>query len=399
MTLRAIEDLTDAFEATKAFLTPVDTRRWAKLTFVVFFLWGTVGSGTPSSDTSDGGGAGAPGTSPDTEVSFGFGQGFSTTVPIEEFGSLSDDLVAAILALAAVGLFLGIAYLFVGSVMEFVFVESLRSQAVSVRAYWGEHRSLGVRLFAFRVAFLLVAAALLFGLFALVVLPFFLDLGAAPFVPIALLVLLPVLLGIGLGAALITEFTTVFVVPIMLLEDRGVLAGWRRLWRIIRREPGEFLAYAGLKFVLSIVAGALVGAVIAIPAIVVFLPVSVLGGVLVFGGDSSLLGILAVGALGMVTFVVLLALTAVVQVPVVTYFRYYALLLLGDVDPDVDLIPDQRVAIRDDEPGDGSDADGSRDAGEGGSGPEDRGDDVEGVGPEGDDAGGGGLGGCGGASR
>jgi hypothetical protein len=35
-----------------------------------------------------------------------------------------------------------------------------------------------------------------------------------------------------------------------------------------------------------------------------------------------------------------------VQVPVHTYLRYYALLVLGDVEPDLDLVPDQRAAIR-----------------------------------------------------
>jgi hypothetical protein len=40
------------------------------------------------------------------------------------------------------------------------------------------------------------------------------------------------------------------------------------------------------------------------------------------------------------------AVAALVQVPVVTYFRYYALLVLGDTDADLDLIPERRRAVR-----------------------------------------------------
>jgi uncharacterized membrane protein YgcG len=347
------------------FLTPIEAEQWAKLAVVVFFTWGTAGSGT-STDAGDGDtGTSEPGA--EFEVTFDSETGFSSTVPIEEFGSLGDGVVVAILALAAVGILLGLGYLLVGSVMEFVLVESLRSEAVSVRAHWREHRSLGVRLFLFRVVFLLAVGGPFVGLIGLVVLPPFLDPGAAPLASLALLAVVPLLLGIGLLAAAVNEFTTAFAVPIMLLGGCGVLAAWGRLLGAVRAEPAEFLVYAGLKLVLSATAGAVVGAVIAIPAVLLFLPVGALGGFAVVAGDPSLLAVLAVGVLGVIAIVVLFAVTAVVQVPVVTYFRHYALLLLGDVDADLDLIPDRRAAIRADgsgEEGGGSTGDGGERGGE-----------------------------------
>jgi hypothetical protein len=41
-----------------------------------------------------------------------------------------------------------------------------------------------------------------------------------------------------------------------------------------------------------------------------------------------------------------LVVAALVGMPVQAYLRYYAMLVLGDVDPDLDLIPDQRAAVR-----------------------------------------------------
>lgn len=44
-----------------------------------------------------------------------------------------------------------------------------------------------------------------------------------------LLLLIPVVILVATAAGLVNGFTTVFIVPVMVLEDCGVLAGWRRL--------------------------------------------------------------------------------------------------------------------------------------------------------------------------
>lgn len=41
MSLHAVENVDDAFRATKAFLLPFDRRRWLKLAVVVFFVGGS----------------------------------------------------------------------------------------------------------------------------------------------------------------------------------------------------------------------------------------------------------------------------------------------------------------------------------------------------------------------
>lgn len=52
-------------------------------------------------------------------------------------------------------------FAFVGSVMEFAFVESLRSEEIHVRRYWTRYWRRGARLFGFRVGLGLVALLLL----------------------------------------------------------------------------------------------------------------------------------------------------------------------------------------------------------------------------------------------
>jgi len=76
-------------------------------------------------------------------------------------------------------------------------------------------------------------------------------------------------------------------------------------------------------------------------------------GVLLAIGIGLLSVLEPVGIAWLVVTGILFALAALVvallvTVPVQTYLRYYALLILGDVDADLDLIPEQRAIARSD---------------------------------------------------
>jgi hypothetical protein len=342
MTLYALEALDDALDATRAFLRPRDRTDWVKLAIVVFFLGG-VGGNTPLQYTT--GGDGGTGGTP------------SGGMPIE-FGPRVWLLVAAVVAaVVLVALVFGL----IGSIMEFVFVECLREETVAVRRFWSRRWRQGVRLFAFRIAIGLLVLGGVAVLLLPVLAPLF-DVG--PFggvgggVSIALLVLLvPVFVLFALIAGLVEAFTTAFVVPIMILEDRNVLPAWRRLWSTITAQWQQYLAYAVAAFLLGLVGGLLVGIGVLIGAVVLLAPFGLLAaiGVALYVLVSELAGIVVVAVVAFAYFLAVLALAALVQVPVLTYLRYYALLVLGDVDPDLDLIAERRAAIRaaDDADGDG----------------------------------------------
>lgn len=336
MALHAVDDLGDAFAATRAFLLPFDAGRWLRLTVVAFFVGG-IGGNVPSSGFQFGGEPVDPGVEP--------------ALP-----DLTGEVLALVLlvvaALAALGLLLG----FVGSVMEFVLVVSLREEEVHVRRYFREHWRAGARLFAFRVVLALLGAALV----ALPVLALVFGTGGPAAVGPGrvfglLLVLLPLLFLVGIVFSLVNGFTTFFVVPVMLLEGGGVLAAWRRFYATLRAEWREYLVFAVLTFVLTLAAGTAVGLVVGTVALVVLGPIVLFGlaGVVTAGvlgpgglGAVSLPALVAAAAVGLLALLLVLSVAAVVRVPVVTYFRYYALLVLGDTDADLDLVPERRRAVR-----------------------------------------------------
>ncbi|WP_435100219.1 DUF7544 domain-containing protein [Halarchaeum sp. P4] len=329
MSLHAVDDVTDALSVTGAFLHELRPRDWLKLA-VVALLTGGASSGFSGSSNLDTGGTGGS-----TDVG----------IPNASLGDLLTMVPLWVWAFVAVALLLGFALAVLGSILEFTFVEALRTGDVELRRTVAENWGKGLRLFGFN----LVVTVLVLGSFALAVLPLLvgLRLGAA------FLLLLPVAVVLALVAAIVSGFTRAFVVPIMLQADVGVLAGWRRLWSVLRAHPKEYGAFVVANLVLTLIGGVAVAIASVVVAIAVFIPVGLAFGLpFVLMGASGIVAWvwLAVGVVvGLLAFLLGVGL---VSAPVQAYLRYYALLLLGDTEPDFDLLPERRAAARE-EGGDG----------------------------------------------
>lgn len=330
MSWYAVAALDDALDATKSLLTPLDAGQWLALALVVFFFGGT---GTVGS--SFGTGSPADGLAPSP------GPGVSFEVPASV-----GDARPLLLGAVAAGLVVGLLYVLVGAVMEFVFVESLRRRHVRLRAYADQHLGRALGLFLFRVALGLLVAVPAVVLGASVA-------TGGPEAEFGLLAaLVPLLAALALAVAAVDAFTANFVVPVMIQKDVGVLAGWRRFWPSLTRQWRQYGVYALVRagfalavgLVVSVVGGA-VGALLVAPLVLVaVVAVPVLGGVGAL--LTNPLALAVAGLLLLAYLVVLTAVLAVALVPVRTYLRYHALLVLGDADREFDLIPGLRREIR-----------------------------------------------------
>lgn len=324
MTLHAVENITDAFAATREFLTPFSLSRWAKLALVVFFIGTGTSMPTP---------------------------GFDASVPVDDVPdvdvTIPGDVLLVIGVFVVFVILLALLWALISSIMEFVFIESLRRKEVTLRRYWGRRWRQGVRLLGFRIALAIPMFALVIAWLALIVLP--IVAGASPAGPLALFLLgLPLLFIVGLLFGVVYLFTTVFVVPIMIKTDSGVLAAWRQLWPSIKTEWKQYLGYAVIGGVLTFLAGLVVALVVGFAAVLLLIPlvgIAILVHLTV--SITSTIGLVVLGTLVFLFIAAMIVIGAFVQVPVVAYLRYYALLVLGDIEPEFDLIPDQRAAVRD----------------------------------------------------
>jgi hypothetical protein len=331
VTLYALDDIEDAIDATRAFLWPLDRGRWLRLAVVVFFAGGA-GGFNPFQFT----GSGTP-TTPDTPTPPPSG---GPNLP-----SLGSPEVAIVAGIAALLLFVFLGFLLVGSVMEFVFVRSLREEAVTVRRYWRDHWRQGVRLFGFRLVLTVATVGIVGGVLVAVFAP--VVLGGRVAALGLLVVAIPVLILVALVSGLLNGFTTMFVVPVMLLEERGVVASWRRFWPTLRRAWKQYLAYLFMSVVLSLAGGILTALATLVAALAVGIPLALVG---LLGGAlltvSSVAGWVVIGVAVVLFVVAMFVLTLLIAVPVQTFLRYYALLVLGDTNDAFDVVPERRRAIR-----------------------------------------------------
>ncbi|WP_246999550.1 DUF7544 domain-containing protein [Halosolutus gelatinilyticus] len=325
----AIDDLGDAIDATRNLLTPVRPKMWLKLSIVVLFVVGFGGGASPPTGNFE-----APADDPGT----GSGSEFGIDSAIEQLPE--DFWFYAAIALALV-ILLWLVFGLISAIMEFVFIESLRTTEVRVRRYARRNVGRGLRLFGFRLVLTLPLLLAVVGPVAYIILldPAPERLGGS----IALVVLVGV---VGYAIyAIVMRFTSEFVAPIMLLEDRGVLGGWRRFWRTGTANWAEYAVYLILAWIILLVANIGISLVLLVGGLLLAIPFLVLGAVAYVAGGAGLYLLIPIGLVALVAY---LLFYAVVWMPVRTYFKYYALLLLGDTDADLDLIPDQRAAIRSD---------------------------------------------------
>jgi len=345
MSLSALESVEDAFDATKRLLWPFARGTWFRLAAVMLFVGGAGGfsptsafsftptpGGGPSQPPADGGPQPEPGMDP---------------------GSLTPEVTPTLVVfLVALVLFLVGAFLLwqiVSAVMEFVFVESLDAEAVKLREFFRPNLWPGVRLFAFRT----VASLLLVGGFVGALLLVGILVGGWPvtqwsdttaFAVILLGIPLGIVVFVALG--LVLGLTTTFVVPVMFAEDRGVISAWRRFLGTVTDNWQEYLVYLVVNWVLGIAIGfvtlvltVLVAIVVGIPALVITVPTVLAIGVTPIAGTVLLVVWLLAGVLFFVAMLV-------IAVPFQTFRRYYALLVLGDVDSALDVVPETRAAVR-----------------------------------------------------
>ncbi|KYH27519.1 hypothetical protein HAPAU_01870 [Halalkalicoccus paucihalophilus] len=333
MALYAINDLDDAWAATREFLTPLSVRRLVVLAVVVFFVGGT--GMNPLSSGGSGTGTvpeAGPGPEPNFDAVWGF---------IVE-NALAIGLVGGALLLLVLG------FTFVSALMEFVFVQSLRTDEVRFWEYSRRYLGEGLRLFGFRIGLALITLlpVLAFLGVGLTVI------GEGPLTEVggvALVVLGLLALCVFVLVSVVDSFTAAFVVPVMLVRRSGVLDSWRAFWPTLSGQWKQYLAYAVAAIVLNVALGIVFGLLVAIAALVLLVPLGVVGAGVALLAEQVLLPVALVLGAVFVLGIVLAALF--VQVPIQTYLRYYALLILGDTNERLDPVPRIRAAVRGDTDG------------------------------------------------
>jgi hypothetical protein len=322
----AFAALSDARDATEELLRPIDRGRWLRLALIALFVG--VGGGVPTGGSN-------------VNVPSGGGGGVPSDVPAPSMPEVG-TAVAIVAGIVLLIVLLALVWSLVGAIMEFVLIVGLRDREVSIREPFGANVRPGLRLFGFRLAVGLVSL-LVIGLPLLAVFGF--GIGVSPAFLLLLVPLIVVFGVVALAGSVVLGLTTDFVVPTMLTESRGVLDGWRRLWPTLRAEWKQVGLYIVAKFVLGIAVSLAVSLVVLLAALIVAIPFVIVGGGLYLAASAagaSHVGLIVAGVLVALFVLVMIVVGLIVQVPALTFVRYYSLSVLGMLVPELDLVGVER---------------------------------------------------------
>ncbi len=328
MPISAVDAIPLAFQHTKQqLLQPFRLGQWTRLA-LVGLLAGELGSG--------GGFRGTnlfskhPGTSPHPGT-FGLG--------------LDPALLAAFIAVAVVAaLVVGLILMYIGSVMRFILFDSVLTKECHIRQGWMRRQGAGWRYFLWQLFYLLAMGA---GFFLLIVIPagFAFALGwfnqpknhLLPLILGGILLFFLIVIFVA-SMSVVYVLTKDFVVPQMALENVNAIEGWRRLWAMIRSETGAYAGYIGMKIVMAIGAGIVIGITTLILGLIVAIPTAALSILAVLTGKTAGLTwnaytITLAIVVGMVLLAGFLYLIALISVPVIVFFPAYSIYFLASRYP------------------------------------------------------------------
>lgn len=253
------------------------------------------------------------------------------------FGGIDPMLYVGLIATIVIAAFvLGIVFMYISSVMRFILFDSVVAKQCHIRQGWAARQETGWRFFLFKLAYSLVTMGVLIVLIGIPAgVAFLLGWFNQPRQHMIGLVLGGILLFfvfalITVSIAVFYVLTKDFVVPQMALEGIGAVEGWRRLGTMMNAEKSGYAGYVGMKILLAIGAGIVLGIVGVVMALIIVIPV----GLAVF---AAVMAAKAVGV-GWTVYTITLAvvgacvvvaifffISSMISVPAIVFFPAYSI--------------------------------------------------------------------------
>ena len=330
--LSAIEAVTPAIEQTKQQLfQPFRFWHWAKLAFIVVLTWEFSGGG-------GGGNFNIPWAPEKRKEDFAL-----FAVPDIKWERVMEFLPWIILGVGIL-LALILVFMFIASVFRFVLFDAVLHNRCEIRAGWKRWQEQGYSYFLWTVC---LGFSVLFAIGILVGGPVLLvwsrGVFGAPKEHLALLILggiglFFVLMALLVTGAVIALIAKDFAIPVMALENVGILDAWRRLFSLMSGQKLAYAGFVGMKVVLAIGSGILFGIINLIAILILMIPFAIAGIAIyvagrVMGLEWNLLTITITVLLGAVVFHILLGVMAMVSVPPMVFFQSYVNHFLGSRYP------------------------------------------------------------------
>ncbi len=218
-------------------------------------------------------------------------------------------LMPYLVIIAVVFIVVAIHWTYAASVSHFILFETVLDGQCELKQAWERWKRQGFRFFLWSLAFFLAT------LLAFAVAP-----GAW--------------LAIGLAGFFIGAVARDFLVPVMALENRNVLDGWRQLLAMMREEKMTYTRYLLMKLLLALVSTLVFGVLTFFVCLIAAIPLAGLGaGIVAIWKAAALtwtrVTVSSVEILGMGALAYLLFIASLVSAPAAYFFQAYAIYFMA----------------------------------------------------------------------
>jgi hypothetical protein len=328
----AVDCIAPAFAQTKRQLfSPFRLQRWTRLALVCLLTGEFTGGGGGYSGRFN-----FPATRPR-------GRKFLPAVPHVHWGKILPYL-PWIVAGAALLFLLLLLWIYVASVYRFVLFDSVLYDRYELRGSWRRWEPAGRSYFCWCISIFVVSVV---GLALLVGTPLLIAWRAGLFHQARAHLLALILGGVALLFLLIAFFVLDavaallakdFCLPIMAMENVGVLRAWGRLFPMLATEKVAFAGYVLMKIVLALGSAIVFGTATFMALIVLLIPLGIVGVIVFIVGKAIGLGLNAASvsilvAVGGVILAGFLYLVALINTPAMVFFQSYMLHFFGSRYP------------------------------------------------------------------
>jgi hypothetical protein len=260
---------------------------------------------------------------------------------------LDPATIATLIIVAIIGfLIAGLVFLYISSVSRFMLFESVLRRHCELGPSWERWQGQGLRFFGWQLALSAISLAVAAMLFLPLLIPVLAVLRSHREPDAALLLSFVPMISAFLLFALVMLVIQVlakdFVIPLMALDDVGVMEGWRRFFAMMKGDPWAYTGYLGMKVILAIGAAVMFGILSSIVVVLTLIPVAIVAFVAVILVKAAAIGwnVFTVTALivaGVLLLVALLYLVGVVCVPIAVFFPAYAIYFFAERYPALQL--------------------------------------------------------------
>lgn len=234
-------------------------------------------------------------------------------------------------------IFMILLFTLLSSVMEFVFVESLVTNSVTIRAYFRKYLRPGFNLFIVRI----ILGIIFLSLFLLVMIPVFRQLLSGTITPGLILRSIVWFFGIILILAVLSGITSSIIslaIPMVMYQEVGIITAIRKILGRFKEDWRQIAVYWVVRF-FAWAAGAIVVGLAALILLILILLILLIPALILYFILSALGGSFLFWALmipyGLIALVVSIILLLIVSVPLPVFMKYHLLTFMQRWYPDV----------------------------------------------------------------